>query len=69
MDSGTAAIEQEAAFAFEDATEVPLLHAPVSQVVPSNQAAVDSTATDFSLCQLAAAFLAPAAEFRSIRSC
>jgi RNA polymerase sigma-70 factor (ECF subfamily) len=54
MDSSTAAIEQEAAFAFEDAVELPLLHAPVSQVVPSNQAVVDSNATDFNLCQLAA---------------
>lgn len=56
MDSSTAAIEQEAAFAFEDAVELPLSHAPVSQILPSpSAAAIDPNASDFALCQLAAA--------------
>lgn len=55
MDSGTAAIEQEAAFAFEDASELPLLQAPASQILPSQvNAEVDPSATDHALCQLAA---------------
>jgi RNA polymerase sigma-70 factor (ECF subfamily) len=55
MDSGTAAIEQEAALAFEDATEFPLSHAPVSQVLPSQTvSALDPNAPDLALCQLAA---------------
>lgn len=63
MDSSTAAIEQEAAFAFEDATELPLLHAPVSKVLPTRQAATfDPNASDFELCQLAAKGNLPAFE-------
>ena len=54
MDSGTAAIEQEAAFAFEDAAELPLLQAPTSQFLPSKAgAALDRNASDFDLFQLA----------------
>lgn len=56
MDSGTAAIDQEAApFAFEDSAELPILHAPASQVLPSHStSAVDPNSSDFTLCQLAA---------------
>lgn len=55
MDSSTAAIEQEAAFAFEESSELPLLHAPVSKVLPAEQASVlDPNASDYTLCQLAA---------------
>lgn len=55
MDSGTAAIEKEAAFAFEDSVELPVLQAPASQVLTSNPApAVDPSASDLDLCQLAA---------------
>jgi RNA polymerase sigma-70 factor (ECF subfamily) len=55
MDSSTAAIEPEAAFAFEDAAPLPLCHAPASQVHPQQaDSALDPTATDFALCQLAA---------------
>lgn len=54
MDSSTAAIEPEAAFAFEDAAELPLLQAPASQVAPITAAvAVDPSLSDFALCQLA----------------
>ncbi len=53
MDSSTAAIEPEAAFAFEDAAELPLLQAPASQVAPVTAAVVDPSLSDFALCQLA----------------
>ncbi len=63
MDSSTAAIEKKAAFAFEDAAELPLLHAPVSQVIPTEQAvAFDPNASDLTLCQLAANGNLPAFE-------
>ncbi|HUR98102.1 MAG TPA: RNA polymerase sigma factor [Pyrinomonadaceae bacterium] len=55
MDSSTAAIEQEAAFAFEDAAELPLLSAPVAQILPARDTtAFDPAASDHTLCQLAA---------------
>ncbi len=55
MDSSTAAIEQDAAFAFEDAAELPLLQSPATQILPSKASvAVDPSLTDFGLCQLAA---------------
>lgn len=55
MDSGTAAIEQDAAFAFEDAAQLPILQAPASQVLPVREGtALDPNASDFALCQLAA---------------
>ena len=54
MDSSTAAIEQEAAFAFEDAAELPLLSAPAAQLLPAKApATLDRNASDFELCQLA----------------
>jgi len=54
MDSSTAAIEPEAAFAFEDAVELPLLQAPASQVAPVKASVVvDPSLSDFALCQLA----------------
>ncbi|MBA3352083.1 MAG: RNA polymerase sigma factor [Blastocatellia bacterium] len=54
MDSSTAAIEPEAAFAFEDAAELPLLQAPASQVAPVKATVVvDPSLSDFALCQLA----------------
>ncbi len=54
MDSSTAAIEPEAAFAFEDASELPLLQAPASQVLPLKAVpVVDPSLSDFALCQLA----------------
>ncbi len=54
MDSSTAAIEPEAAFAFEDAAELPLLQAPASQVTPVKAAVVVAPSlSDFALCQLA----------------
>ncbi len=53
MDSSTAAIEPEAAFAFEDAAELPLLQAPAAQVAPVTAAVVDPSLSDFALCQLA----------------
>jgi RNA polymerase sigma-70 factor (ECF subfamily) len=63
MDSGTAAIEKEAAFALEDSPEFPLSHAPVSQVLPPQATATfDSSAPDLELCQLAAAGNLPAFE-------
>lgn len=55
MDSGTAAIDHDAAFALENTAELPILQAPVSQVLPSHSAsAVDPDSSDFALCQLAA---------------
>ena len=55
MDSSTAAIEPEAAFAFEDAATLPLCQAPASHVLPQQaSSALDPTASDFALCQLAA---------------
>jgi len=55
MDSGTAAIEQEAAFAFEDAAELPILNAPPARVDLSKPSSpIDPSASDFELCQLAA---------------
>jgi RNA polymerase sigma-70 factor, ECF subfamily len=55
MDSSTAAIKQEAAFAFEDATELPLVPAPTAQLLASKSVPVpDKNAPDFELCQLAA---------------
>ncbi len=54
MDSSTAVIEPETAFAFEDAAELPLLQAPASQVAPVTAAVVvDPSLSDFALCQLA----------------
>lgn len=54
MDSSTAAIEPEAAFAFEDAAKLPLLQAPASQVAPVKATVVvDPSLSDFALCQLA----------------
>jgi len=54
MDSSTAAIEPEAAFAFEDAIELPLLQAPASQVAAVKASVVvDPSLSDFALCQLA----------------
>ena len=56
MDSGTAAIENEAAFAFEDAAPSPLLHAQASPAVILTPASVvDPTAPDLELCRRAAA--------------
>lgn len=53
MDSGTAAIENEAAFAFEE-TDRLLSQAPVSQFVASEPVSVvDANSTDFDLCQRA----------------
>src|SRR5687768_6086878 len=55
MDSGTAAIENKAAFAFEDAAPSPLLHAQASPAVILPPAlVVDPSATDLELCQRAA---------------
>jgi len=56
MDSGTAAIENEAAFAFEEAAASPLLHAQASPaVIPGPASVVDPSAPDLELCQRAAA--------------
>lgn len=57
MDSSTAAaVEQEAAFAFEDAVELPALRVPASQIAPLTPVVqVDPSASDHALCQLAAA--------------
>lgn len=52
MDSSTAAIEQEAAFAFEEAVERPLFEAPPSR--PSESLVVDQNSSDLDLCKLAA---------------
>jgi len=55
MDSGTAAIEQDAAIAFEDAAELPLLNAPPARVdLSKSSSPIDPSASDFDLCQLAA---------------
>lgn len=56
MDSSTAAaIEQEAAFAFEDAAELSTLRSPASAVAsPTAAIQVDPSSTDHELCQLAA---------------
>ena len=55
MDSSTAAIEQEAAFAFEDTTELPLVNATLTPLSPPQPVtAVDPASSDFALCQLAA---------------
>ena len=56
MDSSTAAaIEQEAAFAFEDAAELSTLRSPASPVAtPTAALHVDPNSTDLELCQLAA---------------
>ena len=55
MDSGTAAIEQEAAFAFEDAAELPLLNAPPALVdLSKSSSPIDPSSSDFDLCQLSA---------------
>ncbi len=57
MDSSTAAaVEQEAAFAFEDAVELPARPVTASQIAPLTPAVqVDPSASDHALCQLAAA--------------
>ena len=55
MDSSTAAIEQEAAFAFEGAVDLPLSNAPASQTLPLQAApTLDPNSSDLALCQLAA---------------
>ena len=56
MDSSTAAaIEKEAAFAFEDAAELSTLRSPALPVAsPTTAIQVDPSSTDFELCQLAA---------------
>jgi len=55
MNSDSAAIEAEIAFGFEEAAEMPLFHAPATQVLPAAEAqAVDVNAPDIDLCRLAA---------------
>ena len=52
MDSSTAAIEQEAAFAFEEAVELPLVG--VSSSRPAENIVLDQSSSDLELCRLAA---------------
>ena len=52
MDSSTAAIENEAAFAFEDSAERPLFEAALTR--PTADPVLDQNSSDLELCQLAA---------------
>jgi RNA polymerase sigma-70 factor, ECF subfamily len=52
MDSSTAAIENEAAFAFEDSAERPLFEAAITR--PTADPVLDQNSSDLELCQLAA---------------
>ena len=56
MDSKSAAIENDLAFGFDEAAEIPFIQAPTTQVLPAPETvSVDAGATDLELCQLAAA--------------
>lgn len=56
MDSNSAAIENDLAFGFDEAAEIPFIQAPTTQVLPAPETvSVDAGATDLELCQLAAA--------------
>ena len=55
MDSNSAAIEQEIAFGFEEARELPLFQAPATLAMPVPAApAFDESASDLELCRIAA---------------
>jgi RNA polymerase sigma-70 factor, ECF subfamily len=54
MESNSAAIDPEIAFGFEEATELPLFHAPAIEVTLPRESTLDPSAPDFELCQLAA---------------
>jgi RNA polymerase sigma-70 factor, ECF subfamily len=54
MNSDSAAIDAEIAFGFEEAAELPLFQAPVTQVLPAKEAgSIDPAASDLDLCRLA----------------
>ena len=56
MDSNTAAIDADLAFGFDEASEVPLLQAPATQVLPAKASPVlDDSASDLDLCKMASA--------------
>ena len=56
MDSISAAIENDLAFGFDEAAEIPFIQAPAIQVLPAPETvSVNTDATDFELCQIAAA--------------
>lgn len=55
MGSNSAAIEAEIPFGFENTGEAPLFRSPATQILPAITApAVDESATDLELCQMAA---------------
>jgi RNA polymerase sigma-70 factor (ECF subfamily) len=55
MNSDSAAIDAEIAFGFEEAAELPLFQAPITQVLPAKEAgSIDPAASDLDLCRLAA---------------
>jgi RNA polymerase sigma-70 factor, ECF subfamily len=54
MDSNSAAIENDLAFGFDEAAEIPFFQAPAAQVLSLPETAeVDPGATDLELCQMA----------------
>lgn len=54
MESNSAAIDAEIAFGFEEAAELPLVHAPAVEVILPQETTFDASAPDLELCQLAA---------------
>lgn len=55
MDSNSAAIDAEVAFGFDEAAELPLFQAPVTQVLPFQEAdGIADSAADIDLCRMAA---------------
>ena len=54
MDSNSAAIEAEVALGLDESPEASIFSAPVTQVLPTEDVAVDDSSTDLELCRLAA---------------
>jgi RNA polymerase sigma-70 factor (ECF subfamily) len=54
MDSNSAAIEAEVALGLDESPEASIFSAPVTQVLPSEDVAVDDSSTDLELCRMAA---------------